>query len=498
MAAPTLVAEYEGDSWTTTATKTASVTTAAGDLLVTVAAAENGLTTLSTPTGGTGVTWAAGPNVGTTGSVCRCAAWSATPSAQSFTQSVARGGSAGTYGFTTARFSGSSGVGPSPASTTAGGSQPSLTITTTQANSGILVIVADWNAVSGTSYTYRQVNGAGPTPLVAGAGVAGSTYRVWAFYYADAGAAGAKTVGITAPSGQAPTMVAVEILGTSGSPPGQGSGVGSVAFTGAASGKRVARASASGSTSFSGSSAGKRAPKASAAGALTFVGSAVGDAPNLPPGAGSGTGSLAFTGTATGKRVAKASNSGTVTFTGSASGAVVRRGTGTGSLGFAGTATGKRTARASGNGTLAFVGTAAGKRAPKATGTGGLTFAGSASGNSPTPGLKEGFGVGSLAWLGTAAGRRSPKGGGSGTVALVGAGVGVRAPLASGVGSVALVGTAVGSRPLDADQLPVVEVGTILPARFSAAPAILAPVVTATPARFVSGAPLLPRITRRT
>lgn len=225
MAAPTLVASYlpsgttgGAGNWSSPATpKTASVTTATGDLLVTLAAGADGQVALTTPTGGTGVSWTNIADFGADGVSARATAFRSTPSAQTFTESITNTGPFNDtlqWSFITTRFSGSSGLG-APVATTSGGAAPSLSVTTTQANSGILVIIADWNAVAGTSYTYRQVNGANPTALVAGAGTAGNDYRVWVLWYADAGAAGAKTVGMTAPAGQTPTMIAIEVKGTS-------------------------------------------------------------------------------------------------------------------------------------------------------------------------------------------------------------------------------------------------------------------------------------------
>jgi hypothetical protein len=217
MAGPTLVADYDSPPWNaTTSPKTVSVTAADGDLLVVGAATENANTTVPVPTGGTGITWSLVRQVGTGGLQGYCAAYSATPPAQTYTHSMTRSATA-QWGYCVARFSGSAGIG-AVESTATGGSAPALNITTTQDNSGILVIDSDWNAVNGSSPTFRQINGASPVHLANG-GTAGSTWWGNAYYYADAGPAGVKQVGETAPTGQAPAIIAIEILGTASGTP---------------------------------------------------------------------------------------------------------------------------------------------------------------------------------------------------------------------------------------------------------------------------------------
>jgi hypothetical protein len=118
-------------------------------------------------------------------------------------------GSLGLVGGTILSFSASDGFGATQSANATGA--PSLSITTTQANSAIAVAVIDWNAVDGSSRTWRNVNGL-PTEihyqLVSGA------VGIYIAYYPDAGAIGAKTVGLTAPGGQQYSIAAREILGT--------------------------------------------------------------------------------------------------------------------------------------------------------------------------------------------------------------------------------------------------------------------------------------------
>ena len=121
------------------------------------------------------------------------------------------------HGLSVARFSGSNGIGAVPAGEAeTAGTASSLSITTTGDNSAIVVFIGDWSASDGTSRTWRTVNSITPT---AGNGFEltyfrnASAYTVYIAYYPDAGAAGAKTVGLTTPNMKA-AIVAVEVLGT--------------------------------------------------------------------------------------------------------------------------------------------------------------------------------------------------------------------------------------------------------------------------------------------
>jgi hypothetical protein len=220
MPAPTFVASYVVSSWDTSTTpKTVTPTTAAGDFLCVLAAAEDNDATLGTPSGNSLTYTVRQQSAGTPDDASRVSVWTAPATAATgWTLTGTRGGTALKWGFITLRFSGSGGYGGGSVAT-AGSGAPSLNITTTQANSAIAVIVADWNAADGTSRTWRTVNGVTPT--------AGNTlervyfrnglnYTVYSAYYSDAGAAGVKTVGLSAPAGQTYSIIAIEILGTAG------------------------------------------------------------------------------------------------------------------------------------------------------------------------------------------------------------------------------------------------------------------------------------------
>jgi len=122
------------------------------------------------------------------------------------------------FGAAFAQFRGSNGIGAQAQGTAVAGtpSAVSLNITTTQDNSAILAVFGDWNANDGASRVYRTVNGI--TPVAGGSGEVAyyrdtTNYAVYVVYWADAGPAGTKTVGISTPATMQWTGSAVEILG---------------------------------------------------------------------------------------------------------------------------------------------------------------------------------------------------------------------------------------------------------------------------------------------
>jgi fibronectin-binding autotransporter adhesin len=215
---PTFVAEYETAFNSNGTPKTTSVTVAAGDYLVVVGMSEDAAYTLSTPTGG-GLTYTLQQSVVVT-DYCTAYIWTApAPTSQSFTLSVSMSGSSGWWGANCLRFSGGTGIGASSKTNIASGA-PSLGLTTTADNSTIVCASSDWTAADGSSRTWRTVNGF--TPAAGGTGEAtyfrdGTHYAAYAAYWPDAGTAGSKTVGVSSPSGQKYSIIAVEVLGTSSS-----------------------------------------------------------------------------------------------------------------------------------------------------------------------------------------------------------------------------------------------------------------------------------------
>lgn len=217
MAAPTFLAEY-GDVWNSSTTpKTASVTTAAGDLLVVAAVGEMESVTLNLPTGGT-PTYANQESLTLTGfTVIRMDTAVTGITAQTYTLSQTATAGTSWWGNDILQFSGSDGIGAAESTTNAGPAGPSLAITTLQDNSAIVCVIGDWNAADGATRTWRTVNSITPT---AGNGFErayfrdSARYTAYVAYWPDAGAAGAKTVGISSPATMKYTIAAVEVKGT--------------------------------------------------------------------------------------------------------------------------------------------------------------------------------------------------------------------------------------------------------------------------------------------
>jgi hypothetical protein len=223
---PTFVAEY-GDTWNSaTSPKSASVTVANGDGLVVVAIVEDDSRSLTTPTGG-GLTYTLQEEIPVT-DYTHLYVWTAlSASSQTFTLEVAHASGDNTmwYGFIALRFSSVSSVGAAEKTNVSSGA-PSLSITTTSANSSLVIAVGDWNAADGTSRTWRSVNGSAATETTYFRDA--SHYVAYTGYHPDAGATGAKTVGLSAPSGQKYAIASVELIGGAGgttcSPTGIASG----------------------------------------------------------------------------------------------------------------------------------------------------------------------------------------------------------------------------------------------------------------------------------
>lgn len=218
---PTFVASYESAWPNTTTPKTTSVTVDSGDQLAVFGVTYDTAITLSAPTGGA-LTYALVDSLVLT-SRCSVYVWTATASSsQTFTMSVARNASLGMFGFNCLRYSGSDGFGVH-GTANASGNGPNLNLTPSD-NSALAVAVGDWNAVDGASRVWRTVNGLTPT---SGNGMertymrSASNYTVYVGYWSDAGAAGSKTVGLSAPNQQW-TIVGLEVLGSAGSPPPAG------------------------------------------------------------------------------------------------------------------------------------------------------------------------------------------------------------------------------------------------------------------------------------
>lgn len=207
---PPYVAEYESSWTTTTNPKTSSVTVAAGDILVVLGVTSDDTVLLNTPTGG-GLTYELQQET-TVDPYCRLYIWTAkATSAQTFTLSITKSGATGSinWGHNVIRFGANGGVGASAKINALSGA-PSLALTTTRDNSAVVVVAGDWDALSGAIRTWRTGAGALTERTY---DEASAYYTIYAGVHADAGAAGLKTVGLSAPTNLQYTIAAVEILG---------------------------------------------------------------------------------------------------------------------------------------------------------------------------------------------------------------------------------------------------------------------------------------------
>lgn len=212
MAAPSFVTEAEngwGRGAGTTLT-TPSFDALNGDVLVAIAGNEGSGGALSISNNGAALTWTSQRNVaGNTRTVIWTTVLTVDRSGLTVTLTTTASGQG--RGINVLVFRGSDGIGNS--NQASGLSTPSLSLTTTQNNSAIVAIDTDWNAASGT-----------PTWNTSSAGsftqqssfFNGAIYGAYGGYYSDAGTAGAKTVAMTAPTGQDCAFAAVEVKGSAG------------------------------------------------------------------------------------------------------------------------------------------------------------------------------------------------------------------------------------------------------------------------------------------
>lgn len=208
MAAPTYIQEAETPTWDTTDPKTtATHAVQTNDILVLLGAAElESEAPTMTPSG---VTLTLQQDVNLANS-CRVRAWTGTAGSNGNASQTFDGSGNYNFGGNALTFRGSSGIGNTVKSSAKGAG--TVSITTTQADSAIAVIVADWSA--GVAGSWNTTVGT-PTEVTSHRNAA--AYTVQIAYYPNAGATGSKTVGIT--GGADRVAVAVEITGTGGAAP---------------------------------------------------------------------------------------------------------------------------------------------------------------------------------------------------------------------------------------------------------------------------------------
>lgn len=230
---PTFIGEFE-TAWnvSTTPKTTASITAVANDVLVAIAVNEGyGDYTGSNddwladlvPSGGS-LTWTQRQEVIVNDYTYATIYTAVVDSDKSMTVTFTRTGTVGSnalvlwWGGNVLQFRGSDGVGASNKTNVASGG-PSLALTTTVDNSAVVSVSGDFAAVDGASRTWRTVNGITPTSgnsLEVSYFRDASHYAVYGAYWSDVGAAGSKTVGLSAPSTQKYSICAVEVKGAAG------------------------------------------------------------------------------------------------------------------------------------------------------------------------------------------------------------------------------------------------------------------------------------------
>lgn len=218
MAAPTVPTNASSVWNTVTSPKTATVSANAGDILWAGGAVADSGTTLNTPTNdGTALTWTASPNSPAAGaSNTYVAGWTATAdTTRTIVVSLTRNAPSADFGLAVIVFRSSDG--PGAGAKTEGDTTANFTVglTTTQANSAIPMISADWAPATG-SRTYLVGAGAFTELVGNAAGDVAGQYAVRVGYHADAGAVGAYTIGTSAPTGQDVSLIVTEIKGTAG------------------------------------------------------------------------------------------------------------------------------------------------------------------------------------------------------------------------------------------------------------------------------------------
>lgn len=211
MPKPTFVAKY-ASAIGTGATKTITgVVVQAGDRIHVYARTfdNSGADTLAAnPSGGT-FTWASPQSIMISG-YCSSKVWTSTAgSAQTFDLSVTTSASGHVWSFTVEVHRDSDGFGLSGKANATGAPAP-LTLNGVSLNSAVWQGNADWNATAGAR-----------TPVTTSAAFVEDAYHTGSQYvsydgrYADMGAAGNKSIGWTAPTGQKYAFIVLEILGRS-------------------------------------------------------------------------------------------------------------------------------------------------------------------------------------------------------------------------------------------------------------------------------------------
>jgi hypothetical protein len=174
---------------------TANFSVQSGDTLVAYAVNESSEATIATPPTGTLTgTWTLRQTLSASGFTA-LRLWTMNVASNQTNVNVTFTNSGGNFGGDVLHFRNASGIGvTAQANSTTG--NPSLTLNGVEDNSTLVMVNGDWSAKTGAR-TYNTTQAGAFTETSAFAD--GSSYGVEAGYYANAGAAGNKTIGLTAP-----------------------------------------------------------------------------------------------------------------------------------------------------------------------------------------------------------------------------------------------------------------------------------------------------------
>ena len=213
MATPPTHATYStpavGFAVATTPKTTPTFNVTINDIVVVILNAEDMADVFSTPTTTGSISWTLRQSI-QVANYCAMYVWTGVVNTTQtgITVTCARTSGSWYFGFGVTVWTAHGGLGVTGKANAAGA--PALALTCS-ANSSITTGSDDWNTVDGTTRTWLTV-GASPMTETLYSLVA-SHYTIYSAYTADVGAAGSKTAGMSLPTGQAYSIVGVEILG---------------------------------------------------------------------------------------------------------------------------------------------------------------------------------------------------------------------------------------------------------------------------------------------
>ncbi len=209
---PSYIQEAETAWNTTTSPKTTtSFNVLAGDVLIAYAIKESDNNANTAVSGGSLTWYLVGVADTDSGNYTEVRVWAAVVDSNKSMTVTFTNASGSKFGGNVLTFRGSSGAGASVSALGASGA-PSVNITTRATNSAVVVVNGDWSAVDGSSRTWRL------SPIEASYDRDSLAYTIYGAYHPNIGAVGTYTVGLSAPTGQKYSIVAVEVLSSSAAP----------------------------------------------------------------------------------------------------------------------------------------------------------------------------------------------------------------------------------------------------------------------------------------